>query len=903
MTRKFVQLQEQSLAGSGARVGDTTVILKSFKRIDGSDITSMDIFGDVAYATIEPGKTREEQIVFTGITTNTDGTVSLTGVSSVLMESPYTETPGLTKQHAGGVSFVITNTAGFYKDFITAQNDTAIEGQFTFTKPPRFVTDTDLDGTLDVPTQPGDMVHKEYLDARISETETLIGDKVGKTGDEDINGIKTFIKPVKIAPAVALDEAVTKQQLQDTAVNGAGLASETDTGLVSVATDSEFNAGQDTDLNGNPIVPKPSQVQASGVNWNSAKSYSENDIVNYEGKLYKSLQDSNLNQLPDYYDVDTVLTNYISKGYAFQEAIAGGGDMRSIDFSNDGMMLFTLTSSRILRRFNLTTAYQADTLGVHDQTITLTDDTGMRGIAFNSDGTRLYMIGTTNDKIYQYNLSTAYDISSITTADSEYTIPVYSPSPYDLYITPDDTTIIILDYSTHEINKLTFGTIGDVTTLNYEGKRLSTANQDATEYGIAMADNGTKMYMVGASGDNIYQYSLSTAFDISTATYDNIALSISGQEGNAYGMDISKDGTKLYIIGNNETVYQYNMSTALDLTTASYSNIAFSIASQETGSQCISFSDDGTRMFALGTTQDKIFQYNLSTAFAMNTATYSGNSFSVAGQEANSYGLDVAKDGLSIFVIGNTRNIYKYSMSTANDISTASYVGAYNMSTQLSTGRDIIIEDDGAVGYVLDHTKNYVYQIDFGTDYDLTTITTDWQTTTLNVNPETIEFTDDGLTAYVSYNSNYYRYTLTTAFDLDTATQQEIGIGGNVQFVGMDPRAEYIYLANTAGVLKYQGNTIPSTYWAPSLPNYIGTGLTTVFGANGVKSFTCPGDGFISGYILNISTTGTMQIDGVTFYTTPEDVTLNVGFPVSKGEVISANSSNDRSRLTGRFAN
>lgn len=110
-----VQAQTFSLSGAGAIAGATSVVLKSFKQIDGTTNIVMTDFGSIGYGTIEPGNsTLEEQISFTGVTQNANGTATLTGVKTVLFTTPYTETAGLSKTHGGSTVFVISNDSGFY---------------------------------------------------------------------------------------------------------------------------------------------------------------------------------------------------------------------------------------------------------------------------------------------------------------------------------------------------------------------------------------------------------------------------------------------------------------------------------------------------------------------------------------------------------------------------------------------------------------------------------------------------------------------------------------------------------------------------------------------------------------------------------------------------------------------
>lgn len=145
---KYAQLQAFTLAGSGCVLGATTITLNSMLQIDGSTTVTMTNFGSKGFATLEPGNgTREEQIVFTGITQNANGTATLTGVSNVLFVSPYTETSGVAQSHPGGVTLVISNTSGFYDTFVNKNDDETIAGLFTFpdndTSAARIASDVD----------------------------------------------------------------------------------------------------------------------------------------------------------------------------------------------------------------------------------------------------------------------------------------------------------------------------------------------------------------------------------------------------------------------------------------------------------------------------------------------------------------------------------------------------------------------------------------------------------------------------------------------------------------------------------------------------------------------------------------------------------------------------------------
>lgn len=122
----------------------------------------MSDFGSVGFGTIDPGNgTLEEQISWTGLTQNANGTATLTGVKNVLFAYPYTQATGLFKTHAGATTFVVSNTSGFYNQFVAKGDDGTIAETLTFTNPlyPRMDTQTPA------PTDPQQLVTKAYADS------------------------------------------------------------------------------------------------------------------------------------------------------------------------------------------------------------------------------------------------------------------------------------------------------------------------------------------------------------------------------------------------------------------------------------------------------------------------------------------------------------------------------------------------------------------------------------------------------------------------------------------------------------------------------------------------------------------------------------------------------------------
>ena len=151
--RKYAQAQKFTLA-VGISTTDTSITLQSFNFPDGTAIASGDL-GAINYGTLEPGTSREESISFTGITSNSDGTVTLTGVTRGLgfgAVDTYSEQSDLKSQHGTGAIFILSNTAAFYNDFVNKYNDEEMSGMLT----------------VQTPTASGHAATKQYVDDTVN---------------------------------------------------------------------------------------------------------------------------------------------------------------------------------------------------------------------------------------------------------------------------------------------------------------------------------------------------------------------------------------------------------------------------------------------------------------------------------------------------------------------------------------------------------------------------------------------------------------------------------------------------------------------------------------------------------------------------------------------------------------
>jgi len=248
-----------------------------------------------------------------------------------------------------------------------------------------------------------------------------------------------------------------------------------------------------------------------------------------------------------------------------------------------------------------------------------------------------------------------------------------------------------------------------VSALSYDSKSFSVQSQQGGFHGMSFKADGTKVFVVGNSPNTVFSYTLSTAWDISTASYDSVSFSVNSQEGSASAIFVKPDGTKFYVSGSSaDTVFQYSMSTAWDLSTASYDSVSFSVASQSTAPTVIEFKPDGSKMYVGGPNTDAIYQYTLSTAWNVSTASYDSVNLS---QGTGLWGATFSPSGGDVFILDNdTDQITKYTLSTAWDLSTATSDSTSPAMTESSSNTDIKLKSDGTKIYVAGNTNDSIYQ-------------------------------------------------------------------------------------------------------------------------------------------------------------------------------------------------
>jgi len=372
----------------------------------------------------------------------------------------------------------------------------------------------------------------------------------------------------------------------------------------------------------------------------------------------------------------------------------------SIAFNSDGTKMFIVgDSSDSVYQYSLSLGFDLSTATYDSISFNVSSqETVVTGVAFNSDGTKMFIVGESSDTVYLYSLSPGFDLSTASYSSTGFNVSSQDTLPQSVAFNPDGTQMYIVGNNNDAIHQYTLETGYDFTPLtSYDSVSF---NVGPTERSRELFFNsaGTKMFVVGELSNNVSQYTLSTPFDLTTASLDSLLDVVSGPQ----DVFFNPTGTKMFI-AQVSTIHQYTLSSGFDISTASKDVETLSVSAQ--GSmRSIYFSSSGNRLYALASS-NAVFEYILTSAFDLSTATYSGSSFSVNDETTFAHGMTFDANGNNMYVIDSSAaRLLQYSLTEEFDLSTASYSG-------VSTGLGSVTSSPRGLHF--DITAGYIFVLAF----------------------------------------------------------------------------------------------------------------------------------------------------------------------------------------------
>jgi len=219
------------------------------------------------------------------------------------------------------------------------------------------------------------------------------------------------------------------------------------------------------------------------------------------------------------------------------------------------------------------------------------------GIALNPSGTKLFVAGSNEEAVFQYAVPKPFDLSAADVTDS-LDVSGQETKPRDIAFNSDGTKMFVIGINSDSVHEYSLPTQFDLNNASFTGTSFSVSSEDARPRDVVFNSDGTKMFIIGNGSDSVHQYSLTTGFDITTASFTGTSFDISGQDSIPASMAFNSDGTKMFIVGSgSDSVHQYSLATGFDISTASFSGTSFDVSGDVGIPSGLTFGQDGANMF------------------------------------------------------------------------------------------------------------------------------------------------------------------------------------------------------------------------------------------------------------------------------------------------------------------
>ena len=325
--------------------------------------------------------------------------------------------------------------------------------------------------------------------------------------------------------------------------------------------------------------------------------------------------------------------------------------------------------------------------------------------------------------ILTFQLNSAYAERVKPTFKQSFSLNGIVNSPADVDLSPDGTKIFFTAFHEDVLYQFNLTTAFDISTLDTSSEVQLDLNAGSDDIGTfsqghAFNSDGTKIFAVSSNGP-LNAHTLTTPYDLSNFSQVaddgiNFLNGLGAGDGaiKPWDIEFNNDGTKMYLLdGTPGSVIEYDLSTAFDTSSATYVNELDVTPQTERVEEDLEFDDDGTRMYIIesGTTAaaTKIYVYKLSTPFRTSTATYVGNIanfFDASGANATPLGLGFSNDGMKLYQTSYSKDgagpldmVYEYDLSCPYGIVICETEVTSNVGAQVDFAKNVINQSSSVI--------------------------------------------------------------------------------------------------------------------------------------------------------------------------------------------------------------
>lgn len=240
------------------------------------------------------------------------------------------------------------------------------------------------------------------------------------------------------------------------------------------------------------------------------------------------------------------------------------------------------------------------------------------------DGTKFFAVcqgGTPGDLIAEYDLSTAWDLSTITDSGFTESVATQQGHPTDLKISPNGKEMFVVGLSPDRITHYTLNTawtLADGITFN---SNLSPSSVSSQFTGIFIDPTGHYLYICNRTNNIIYCIYLFEPWKLNSATSMSINATLDSNITNSIwfvknGYSLLKVDYNSHLASQFYTMNQWNHSSLFNL------NQSIDLTPQDGAPWQVFTSYDETKMYFFGANSHSLYQYSISKSFNGESIIY-----------------------------------------------------------------------------------------------------------------------------------------------------------------------------------------------------------------------------------------------------------------------------------------
>ena len=255
---------------------------------------------------------------------------------------------------------------------------------------------------------------------------------------------------------------------------------------------------------------------------------------------------------------------------------------------------------------------------------------------------------------------------------------------------------------------------------------------------VKFSRDGKTMFILGVNTDTIRQYSLSTAFDLSSPPVAVKTFDIGSIQDAPQDIEFNSDGTVLFLIGRevgNRGIDQWDLSAPYDI--GGLTDTDRKRTSLSGDLRGFKFSNDGKKLFTItqtSSTVGTVTEYTLSVAYDLDTLSQTNTLTSTFSGGGRRQGISLSSDGYKLFISNSAT-------AAENPLAERNYIREFSLSSPFN---------------ISNATNNGDFQPSYTTNFRITGLT----------------FNNDGSKMFHTdfTNDNVYEYTLSCGFGVKTCT-------------------------------------------------------------------------------------------------------------------------------------